>query len=464
MNSNYSKFSIAKRWVFLLLPCRLSTYLFISFVNNHTEQNKLEAAKFVELVTLAYGSRYYFSSKFLRFPFELGQINIDIETKEYFFRCLHTLRQKPELRKKLSSELTRKIGKLPRNNLDAQSWKLFSLILGGFGFMKAGTIARRNFVEVAIHEVNKNCASSRTLHQLIRGLLESRRFEEANRYIEEFADELGYTSSNEIYGDYLAMMSQPRPKLDHLIPHLKSEEDAIFEALVNDRTVALVATAEIHSESGNEIDSMNTVARVKFQGLEIMPDKRFAGSRCDLTVYTEDLVNKFNSKSRKSPNYVDFLKTVKVVVVKQKSKVKIANTPTRNMPVWAPTFLTTATSGTLLIFDIARYSPSKIKLFGFNFYTNRNLYNRALLRFYERPDSLRDIGLPKNWFKFSSDRKNSAVIAAGFVSHDPRSDFLLVKNLYELSGLIDGTPEVLEILNLTADEYDERLEEMLGDW
>ncbi|MFM8453241.1 MAG: hypothetical protein ACKOAQ_10375, partial [Acidimicrobiaceae bacterium] len=69
-----------------------------------------------------------------------------------------------------------------------------------------------------------------------------------------------------------------------------------------------------------------------------------------------------------------------------------------------------------------------------------------------------------NWFKFSSDRKNSAIIAAGFVSHDPRSDFLLVKNLYELSGLIDGTPEVLEILNLTADEYDQRLEEMLGDW
>ena len=49
-------------------------------------------------------------------------------------------------------------------------------------------------------------------------------------------------------------------------------------------------------------------------------------------------------------------------------------------------------------------------------------------------------------------------------ANDLKSDFLLVKNLYELSGLIDGTPEVLEILNLTADQYDARLEEMLGDW
>jgi hypothetical protein len=30
--------------------------------------------------------------------------------------------------------------------------------------------------------------------------------------------------------------------------------------------------------------------------------------------------------------------------------------------------------------------------------------------------------------------------------------------------LIDGTQEVLALLNLTADEYDLKLEEMLGDW
>jgi hypothetical protein len=464
MSSNYSKLSIAKRWVFLLLPCHFSAFLFRKVINSHSEQNKLEAAKFVELAILAYGSRYYFTSRFLKFSFELGQIKFVGDTKKSFFRCVDTLRLKPELRKKLSSELTNEIREIPINELDAQSWKLFSLILSGFGFIKAGTIARQNFVEAAIEEVNAKCASKRTLHQLIRGLLESRRFEEANRYIKEFTDSLDDTNNGNLYADYIAMMSQQRPKVEISTSLNESEEEKVFRDLIKDKKVALVATAEILSESGNEIDSMDTVARVKFQGLGIMPDKRFAGTRCDITAYTEDLVEKFKSKSENGSNYLNFLNLVKIIVLKQKSRVNFGDIPTRNMPLWAPTFLTTATSGTLLVFDIARYRPSKIKLFGFNFYTHRNLYNSALLKFYERQDSLRDIGLPKNWFKFSSERKNSAIIASGFVSHDPRSDFLLVKNLYEGSGLIEGTPEVLEILNLTADEYDARLEEMLGDW
>ncbi|NBQ45951.1 MAG: hypothetical protein EBU37_07840, partial [Actinobacteria bacterium] len=66
--------------------------------------------------------------------------------------------------------------------------------------------------------------------------------------------------------------------------------------------------------------------------------------------------------------------------------------------------------------------------------------------------------------KWSGENLATHTAANTHISHDLKSDFLLVKNLYELSGLIDGTPEVLEILNLTADEYDARLEDMLGDW
>ena len=208
----------------------------------------------------------------------------------------------------------------------------------------------------------------------------------------------------------------------------ESDEEKFFQTIVRDKSVALVATAEIHSESGSEIDSMDTVARVKFQGPDIMPDKSFAGTRCDITVYTEDYVDKFKILDKEDSSNLDFLNPVKIAVLKQKSKSEIGKTKTRNMPVWAPTFLTTATSGTLLLFDIARYSPTKIKLFGFNFYTQRQVYNSVLLQFFNRSDSMREFKLPKNWFNFSSDRKNSAIIAAGFVSHDPRSDFLLVKN------------------------------------
>ena len=117
-----------------------------------------------------------------------------------------------------------------------------------------------------------------------------------------------------------------------------------------------------------------------------------------------------------------------------------------------------------LLFEIIRANPSKIHLYGFDFYTKRQLYSPALLQSYNNTNALREVGLPKNWFDMSSHQTGSANICAGYIACDPKSDFLLIKNLYELSGLIDGTPEVIALLNLTADEYDMKLEEMLGDW
>jgi hypothetical protein len=224
----------------------------------------------------------------------------------------------------------------------------------------------------------------------------------------------------------------------------------VSRELLTDKSVALVASGEIVTSSGEDIDRQDTVARVKFHDFDTMSNTEFSGSRCDLTFYSRYEVDNFVTKSKSDPTYLNFLKSVKLIVVKQRDKVQISDIPVRNVEVRAPTFLTTATSGTLFLFDILRHLPKKVKLFGFNFYSKRQVYNPALLDFYK--------------IDLSSHQRTSAYIANGFIAHDPRSDFLLVKNLYELSGLIDGTPEVLEILNLTADEYDARLEEMLGDW
>jgi hypothetical protein len=154
----------------------------------------------------------------------------------------------------------------------------------------------------------------------------------------------------------------------------------------------------------------------------------------------------------------------KLIITKEKSASTIGKTILKVATVRAPTFLTTATSGTLFLFEIIRALPTRIFLYGFNFYTSKQLYSKALLDSYKTTNALKEIGLPKNWFDLSSHQKSSANICAGFIAHDPKSDFLLIKNLYELSGLIDGTPEVMALLNLTADEYDLKLEEMLGDW
>ena len=114
-----------------------------------------------------------------------------------------------------------------------------------------------------------------------------------------------------------------------------------------------------------------------------------------------------------------------------------------------------------MIWDVLIVRPQKIFLAGFDFYTDRGGYNPQLLNLYKSGSTL---GFVPGELHFQNGNLSQTSLARNHISHNLRSDFLFVKNLYELSGLIDGTPEVLEILNLTADEYDMRLEEMLGDW
>jgi len=439
--------------------------LFRHYLDNDKERNSLTSAKFLVDAQKLYPTNYAFLlAKFLRFALRLAQTGLPKTFLQLFINSVTESRRNPASRKLISEHLYKCICALDSQNTSAHGWKLASLALTGFGFIRSGSVARKYCLEAALREIEDCTASSRTLHLAISGLLERRRFDEAIHLIESHASDFDPVSTDKTYGDYLELMGQRRPKFAKTEISTFAHDDKFYRDLITRKTVALVATGEINSRSGEDIDQHNTIARVKFQGFDIMPKSEFSGSKCDLTFYTEDLVDKFVTKSKLNSIYLSFLKGVKLIVVKQKNKIQIGDLPVRNMEVRAPTFLATATSGTLFLFDILRYQPKKVKLFGFNFYTERQIYNSALLDYYKSSDAYSEIGLPKNWFDISSHQKASATISSGFIPHDPRSDFLLVKNLYELSGLIDGTPEVLEILNLTADEYDARLEEMLGDW
>jgi hypothetical protein len=454
-----------KRWIFLLLPSRISVWLFRRLLDADIERNSLSAAKFLVDAQKLYPSKYFLLlPNFLRFALRLAQTNLPDSFLRLFINSVAETRRHPARRKLISEHIYKSTLNLDQRQTSAHGWKLISLALTGFGFIRAGTVARRYCLEAALNEVLDGTASSRTLHLAIKGLLEGRRFGEAIQCIESHASDLDTSSTNITYGDYLALMRKRRSSFAKIKSEMIAPSDNLACDLIFNKSIALVATGEITTLSGNDIDQHDIVARVKFQGLSVSLQAKFAGTRCDITSFTKDLVEMIVAKSATNSKFLETFTDVKLIVLKENIGSRIGSIPHRTMDVWAPTFLTTATSGTLFLFDLLRFEPIKIKLFGFNHYTERQIYNSELLDFYRSSDELKKVGLPKNWFDLSSHQKTSATIANGFISHDPRSDFLLVKNLYELSGLIDGTPEVLEILNLTADDYDERLEEMLGDW
>lgn len=372
-------------------------------------------------------------------------------------------RRNPSTRAGICQQVLKRTEELSHDQCNAHSWKLISLTLGGFGFIRASSIARKNCLSAALNEVKLEQASDRTLRLAIRGLLESRRFDEARSCIQNNAARLNLETSDKVFGNYLNLLRQLSPKFEFNKTVFDIPEERLYKDLIEQKTTALVATGEILSESGREIDSHATVARVKFRGPKAMGSKESAGSRCDITFYTEEILRSFAIKSSNFPNSLKFLENVQLLVLKERKRSSANGLPYINLDGWAPTFLTTATSGTLFIFDIMTRHPKKLKLFGFDLYSNRKIYSSELLDYF-RSGALEDVGLPPNWFDVSSFQRNSSIIAQGFTAHDPKSDFLLLKNLYELSGLIDGTPKFLEIINLTADEYDIQLETMLGDW
>jgi hypothetical protein len=453
-----------KRWVFLLIPSRFSVWLFRRILDRDKERNSLLAAKFLVDAQKLYPSKYYLLlPKFLRFALRLAHTCLPNTYLRLFINSVFETRRHPAKRKLNSEYVYQATRSLDRRQSTAHGWKLISLALTGFGFIRAGTVARKYCLEASLEEVKDGKASSRTLRLAIEGLLEGRRFEEAIKCIEFYGSNLD-SNSIDRYVFYLDLLQQRRP--DHTaIKFVKvAPKNNTAQNLITDKSVALLATGEITTLSGNDIDQHDVVARIKFQGFNVAPPSAYAGTRCDVTSFNQDLATSLVAKFSSNPKSIDFLNVVKLIFLKQANLVKLGSIPVQNMQVWAPTFLTTATSGTLLIFELLMHRPKSLKLFAFDFYTKRSIYNAALMEYFTGREALREISLPKNWFDVSTHQKRAATISHGFIPHDPRSDFLLVKNLYEMSGLIDGTPEVLEILNLTADEFDARLEETLGDW
>lgn len=465
VKSDFSVSARSKRLVFLLLPTRFSVFLFRRFIDDNRERNALEAVNFLVDANKIYATRYgRLIPKFLRFCFYLADLGLPKDYEKLVIESIWATHQNPTLRNQINEKIINATSQLSPSDSTAQGWKLLTLALNGFGFIRGSTVARINCLHAAVDEVTTKKASRRTIDVAIRGLAESRKFNDVNILKGNLPLSHQETMKNDEVEIYVNLLTKGKESSPSTTKREPAFEVHSLRDLVEHKSVALVATGEIDNNFGREIDNHDLVARIKYQGAISTPSKDKTGKRCDLTFYTHDLVTKYLIKSENEPTGIEFLDGLKMIITKEKSASTIGKTLLKVATVRAPTFLTTANSGTLFLFEIIRELPTRVFLYGFNFYTSRQLYSKSLLNSYKTTNALKEIGLPKNWFDLSSRQKSSANICAGFIAHDPKSDFLLIKNLYELSGLIDGTPEVLALLNLTADEYDLKLEEMLGDW
>jgi hypothetical protein len=259
--------------------------------------------------------------------------------------------------------------------------------------------------------------------------------------------------------DYLDMM-QNKYVMQPLDPNSPSfEAEKLFSELITGKSVALVGPGSPSGHYGNEIDSADTVVRIKYVGREHLPPQEFHGHRCDINYFgnteVEALVSG-QSTEKLLKTYGDLKLMLSYGVPRVSSQVFM----TFYMPTSASLYRTTSHAGIRTLFYAVMFGALRIKKFGINFYANRSEYSRENIDFLN--SSAFQLGhTPSVQAEMRNFRQSYRCI--GLSRHDPVSNFCFAQNLYKV-GMFEIEPYGASILALTPYQYVERLEEMLGDW
>ena len=356
-------------------------------------------------------------------------------------------------RSELSENILKITKQLEISTMDATGWYQLSRGLFCLGYFRAAWVTRENSLDLSISEAQLPGASSTTLQRGIEAQLERRHLDLVRETLSEsnvlstkklvsFRESLGWfegiVAANKIHGtsEY-------------------GDSEKLFYELVKGKRVALVGPGSAHSEHGVEIDSAEIVARIKYPGADFLLEEKLFGIRCDISQYP-GLEPLRELAAISSYEYFDDLR---LIVAGGSASLPVRNTPVFCEDQELPMYRTTVTSGLRLLISLIRRSPSSLRIYGFDFYSNREFYNSVMKSFYKHDGwKVGDGALFGTRNEYPK-----CEVACSFGAHDPVSNFCFAQNLYK-AGLFDIEPYGKSILELTPYQYVERLEEMLGDW
>jgi hypothetical protein len=259
--------------------------------------------------------------------------------------------------------------------------------------------------------------------------------------------------------DYLDMM-QNKYVMPPLGPNSPSfEAEKLFSELITGKSVALVGPGSPSGHYGNEIDSADTVVRIKYVGREHLPPQEFHGHRCDINYFgnteVEALVSGLSTE-KLLKTYGDLRLTLSSGVPRVSSQMFV----TYYMSASGTPYRTTLHAGIRTLFYVVKFGALRIKKFGIDFYANKSEYSNENIAYLNTSAS--ELGHDPTTIVAMRDFL-SFYRSNGFSEHDPVSNFCFAQNLYK-AGMFEIEPYGASILALTPYQYVERLEEMLGDW
>ena len=447
-------FSGFKNRLLLNLPASFIFWLLKNFLVNSDYKLKRESTKFFEYSNVAYGaSQARRCDRLLVTALRLISRDFDDDYVVLIRSAVRSTLNNAGKRPELSENISEATKRLEISKCDATGWYQLSRGLFSLGYFRAAQVARENSLDLSILEGNSVDVSGTVLSRRLEAHLERREFAEVGWVLTGSHNQLS-TKHLKHFGYFSSLFERGHAHLSDVGVSRNRKNGDLFRDLITGRTVAIVGPGTPHNDYGAEIDSFDIVIRIKFIGNELLNVPNYHGTRTDIS-----FIGAISAVKIQEALLINNLKSFKLILSNQTPEDSIALVPIHEIEVDDVIYRTPTTSGIRTLKEVIKYSPSKVKVFGFDFYSTLTPYSKEMTEFYENsswkfghPNDFAKAGV---YFKFAR--------ARDFSYHDPVSNFCFAQNLYK-AGLFDIEPYGKSILELTPYQYVERLEEMLGDW
>ena len=266
-------------------PAWLVVALMRRFATKSDYQSKRESIDFFKRANVAYGAhRQRRSVRLLRVAFGLLGDDFSKEYSRLIIGATNQTQVDASRRGALSGEILDATKALAIDDTDATGWYQLSRGLFSVGYFRAAWVARENSIELSIREGEAAGAGATALGRAIQAHLERRNFADVEALLAKAGTQIKEAGLRDIR-DYLDMMQNKyvMPPLDPNSPSFEAEK--LFSELITGKSVALVGPGSPSGHYGDEIDSADTVVRIKYVGREHLPPQEFHGHRCDISQY-----------------------------------------------------------------------------------------------------------------------------------------------------------------------------------
>jgi hypothetical protein len=443
-----------KSWLLQRLPSRFVLWWFKKILIDSEYLLKRESVKFFRYGNVAYGAnRDKKCERMLVIAFGLIDREFDAGYVSLIRNAVRSTLKNSKIRFEYSEKILTSTRRLEIMTLDAGGWYVLSRGLFSLGYFRAALVAREKSLDQSISEAVVRDSSSTSLSRGLQAYLERMNLVELKVILRDRGGQISEKHLSQ-FKTFLSVFEHGYECALNVEGSRCTQNETIFKQLIKDKSVAIVGPGSPHSNYGAEIEGFETVIRIKYIGNEVVDEKNYHGSRTDIS-----FIGAINAVKIQENLLQGTLANVRLIVSSHTAVDFIGSIPIYVIEDDDVIYRTPTTSGIRTLKEVIKYLPSKVKVFGFDFYSTLTPYSKEMTMFYEK--SSWRFGHPNDfvadgvYFKFAR--------ARDFSEHDPVSNFCFAQNLYK-AGLFDIEPYGKSILELTPYQYVERLEEMLGDW